>query len=171
MKREKNLQIIIIAIIISGTVFTLAVNRYVKNEIKKKLQAQAVELEKSYGKYEAYLNSFAELEEYFKDSKANEAATQKETAASEFQKWNIKLKELYKDIVSGLSDAEAKALEAEQNEWKKQRDIDALDAALRIRGTSDSVEYIKSQTESTKIRAYELLIRYKELLEAEVQLR
>ena len=168
MKKEKYLKLIITAIFISGILLTYAVNRYVASEIEKNMMLEATQMETSYGKYDYYINVFAEIESYFDKLKADEnfeqPKKQKEAAASEFQRWEMELRDLYRNIVAGLSDSEAKALETEQNEWKKQRDSDALDAVSRLRGSNDNTEYIKSQAESTKIRAYELLERYKELL-------
>ena len=86
-------------------------------------------------------------------------------ASNELKLWDSELNAIYDEILEHLDEKQTRNLVAEEREWMKERDRIAAEASKAVAGASlESVEYIASQAESTKLRAYELLDEYEYLL-------
>ena len=122
----------------------------------------------STGTYADYLKKFQEADA----AAAKESSTErgslpsgKSSAAVRLKYWETQLNSLYNEILSGLSDEEAAILSKDEQTWQEKKDDDAAAAASRAAGTSnENLEYLNSEIESTRERAYRLLEKYKKVL-------
>lgn len=89
----------------------------------------------------------------------------KTAAAGELKLWDSELNTIYNDILERLDKERSERLVEEQRAWLRTRDSLAMEAAKNSQGgSSESVEYTVSLTESTRQRAYELIEIYEEEL-------
>jgi Trk K+ transport system NAD-binding subunit len=87
------------------------------------------------------------------------------SASSQLRYWETQMNSVYQTIMSVLSTEEAAVLARDQQDWKKQREQNAAEAARNLAGSrQESTEYTLSQAEATRERAYELLERYRDRL-------
>lgn len=122
----------------------------------------------SSGTYADYLKKFQEADA----AAARESSTQKDSlpsgkssAAVRLKYWETQLNSLYNEILSGLSDEEAAILSKDEQTWQEKKDDDAAAAASRAAGTAnENLEYLNSEIDSTRERAYWLLEKYKKVL-------
>lgn len=122
------------------------------------------------GSYEDFQRKFRETEETIERIRAAENKNQSEVerqnaASSQLRYWETQMNSVYQTIMSVISTEEAAVLSRDQQDWKKQREKDAAEAARNSAGSrQESTEYTLSQAEATRQRAYELLERYRERL-------
>ena len=122
------------------------------------------------GSYEDFLRKFRETEETIARMRAAENKNQSDverqnSASSQLRYWETQMNSVYQTIMSVLSTEEAAVLSRDQQDWKKQREKDAAEAARNSAGSrQESTEYTLSQAEATRQRAYELLERYRDRL-------
>ena len=122
------------------------------------------------GSYEDFLKKFGETEETIARIRASESKNQSDverqnSASSQLRYWETQMNSVYQTIMSLLSTEEAAVLARDQQDWKKQREQDAAEAARNSAGSrQESTEYTLSQAEATRQRAYELLERYRDRL-------
>lgn len=89
----------------------------------------------------------------------------KSAASNELKLWDGELNTIYNEILDRLDKDRSASLVEEQRAWMKERDGLAMEAAKNSAGGSaESVEYIVSQIESTRQRAYDLVECYEALL-------
>lgn len=174
MKKYRILNLLIICVLIMGTVFTWFLDRYVEKEIKlMDMSSEAAgeetfpEGERAYYEYikrsleeaDARNQEIREANRYSSDIKLLNITS------TELKDWEAKLNVVYDEIIGSLEGQNAEQLAKEQQEWLIQRDINATRAAAGEKGSRGSLEYVKSQTESTRVRTYELLEKYSEIFE------
>ena len=122
------------------------------------------------GTYEEFLRKFGETEETIARIRAAEKKNQSDverqnSASSQLRYWETQMNSVYQTIMSVLSTEEAAVLARDQQDWKKQREQNAAEAARNSAGRrQESTEYTLSQAEATRERAYELLERYRDRL-------
>ena len=122
------------------------------------------------GTYEECLRKFGETEETIARIRAAEKKNQSDverqnSASSQLRYWETQMNSVYQTIMSVLSTEEAAVLARDQQDWKKQREQNAAEAARNLAGSrQESTEYTLSQAEATRERAYELLERYRDRL-------
>lgn len=89
------------------------------------------------------------------------SSSAKTAAASELKLWDSELNTIYNDILEKLDQERSEKLVEDHRAWMKTRDGLAMEAAKNSQGgSSESVEYTVSLTESTRQRAYELIEIY-----------
>lgn len=89
----------------------------------------------------------------------------KTAATNELRLWDSELNTIYNEILERLDREDSEKLVEEQRAWLKTRDSLAMDAAKKSQsGSMESLEYTVSLTESTRMRAYELVEIYEEIL-------
>lgn len=97
---------------------------------------------------------------------ANVNSSVKSAASGELKLWDSELNDIYNTLLERLDQEESEELVKEERTWLKERDSLAMDAAKKSSGgSSESIEYTISLTESTRQRAYELAQRYAQVLE------
>ena len=122
------------------------------------------------GTYEEFLRKFSETEETIARIRAAEKKNQSDierqnSASSQLRYWETQMNSVYQTIMSALSTEEAAVLARDQQDWKKEREQNAAEAARNSAGRrQESTEYTLSQAEATRERAYELLERYRDRL-------
>ena len=122
------------------------------------------------GSYEDFQRKFRETEDTIARIRASENKNQSEVerqnaASSQLRYWETQMNSVYQTIMSVISTEEAAVLSRDQQDWKKQREKDAAEAARNSAGSrQESTEYTLSQAEATRQRAYELLERYRDRL-------
>ena len=122
------------------------------------------------GSYEDFRRKFRETEDTIARIRASENKNQSEVerqnaASSQLRYWETQMNSVYQTIMSVISTEEAAVLSRDQQDWKKQREKDAAEAARNSAGSrQESTEYTLSQAEATRQRAYELLERYRDRL-------
>ncbi len=119
------------------------------------------------GKYEEFLAKFQDTERTLNrmESGRERDGRTSSQAVSELRYWETQLNLLYSTIMAALPEEEAVSLAREQQEWRKERERTAAEAAKNesvVQGQSR--EYTLSQARSTRDRAYELLEQYKDWL-------
>lgn len=78
-----------------------------------------------------------------------------------YKRWDVALNEIYGLLKKELSKNEMNLLRAEQRDWIKYRDDSASGSAAEFEGgTFESLTYISTQAELTKLRCYELVTLY-----------
>lgn len=132
--------------------------------------AQGKVLAEEAAKASYYRNRLSDLEAQIQKNRENQGSfsnnsSAKNMASNELKLWDSELNAIYDEILEHLDEKQAGNLVAEEREWMKERDRIAAEASKAVAGASlESVEYIASQAESTKLRAYELLDEYEYLL-------
>ena len=122
------------------------------------------------GSYEDFQRKFRETEDTIARIRASENKNQSEVerqnaASTQLRYWETQMNSVYQTIMSVISTEEAAVLSRDQQDWKKQREKDAAEAARNSAGSRlESTEYTLSQAEATRQRAYELLERYRDRL-------
>lgn len=122
------------------------------------------------GSYEEFLRKFGETEETIARMRAAEKKNQSEverqnSASSQLRYWETQMNSVYQTIMSVLSAEEAAMLARNQQDWKKQREQNAAEAARNSAGSrQERTSYTLSQAEATRERAYELLEQYRDRL-------
>lgn len=87
----------------------------------------------------------------------------KEAAATELERWDTALNEIYKDLKENLNKETFNKLEKEEIQWIKDRDSKAENAAKKFEGgTAEELERLSCLVEETKKRCYELVENYME---------
>ncbi len=120
--------------------------------------------------YEEFRKKFSETEATIEKMRASEKKNQSEverqnSASSQLRYWETQMNSVYQTIMSVISTEEAAMLSRDQQDWKKQREKEAAEAARNSAGSrQESTEYTLSQAEATRKRAYELLERYRDRL-------
>lgn len=90
----------------------------------------------------------------------------KARAESELKLWETELDGILETLEDILGEEAWQELQADQREWKIQRELRALDAARNQNATAlESVEYTASLTADTRARAYELVDLYADKLD------
>ncbi len=85
----------------------------------------------------------------------------KSAASNELKLWDGELVAIYNEILDRLDQEETEKLVEAQRAWMKERDSLAMEAVKNSAGgSSESVEYTISLTQSTRQRAYELVELY-----------
>lgn len=177
MKKAKILNITIALILFSGIALSWSVDRYIDAEKRKE---ESLSKEETYPISEEFLQEEKLYYEYLKSSldetELRNSSIRKENRGSpnikqlnifsaELKDWERKLEIIYDEIMRSLDDQQAEVLAKQQQEWRLQRDILATEAAMKASGSKASLEYVKSQVESTRLRAYELLEEYRGIFE------
>ncbi|MFD2627496.1 lysozyme inhibitor LprI family protein [Oceanobacillus kapialis] len=112
----------------------------------------------------AYRNKLVELEEQLAAEEKELGSTQRELtefAGKSFNMWDDALNEVYAELEKQLSKDEMESLREEQRAWVQTRDAKAAEEAAKYEGGSmESMQYISSQAQLTKERAYELITDY-----------
>lgn len=132
--------------------------------------AQGNVLAEEAAKASYYRNRLSDLEAQIQKNRENQSSmsnnsSAKNMASNELKLWDSELNAIYDEILEHLDEKQTRNLVAEEREWMKERDRIAEEASKAVAGASlESVEYIASQAESTKLRAYELLDEYEYLL-------
>ena len=121
-------------------------------------------------RYDEFLKKFQDTENTLleisrRNSRGRTGAEQKQEASAQLRYWETQLNALYQTIMGYLTDEEAAVLAREQQDWRRAREEKAAGAAKNSAGSpKESTEYMLSQAESTKERAYALLERYRDKL-------
>lgn len=121
-------------------------------------------------RYDEFLKKFQDTENTLleisrRNSRGRTGAEQKQEASAQLRYWETQLNALYQTIMSYLTDEEAAVLAREQQDWRRAREEKAAGVAKNSAGSpKESTEYMLSQAESTKERAYALLERYRDKL-------
>lgn len=118
--------------------------------------------------YEEFLDKFQATEtalEKLKEKNREDRTglARKNEASAELRYWETQLNSLYQTIMEKLSDEEAAIFAVNQQEWRKRRDTGAARSAAG--SPKESSEYIFSQANETRERAYALLSQYRDKLE------
>lgn len=88
------------------------------------------------------------------------------SASDELKLWDSELNAIYNAILETLDQEHSELLAVQQRAWMKERDSLAMEAAKNSSGSlGESGEYTASFTESTRLRAYELVEKYAAELE------
>lgn len=99
------------------------------------------------------------------DSADSNTYSMKALADKELKLWNREQNTIYEAVAENLSDDSRRQLEISQQDWIKERDIKAEEAAQKYSGgTMEELEYTASLAESTRIRAYQLIDDYQDFL-------
>lgn len=116
--------------------------------------------------YQKHLVSLDEqIKKIREESGDSNTYSMKALADKELKLWNMEQNTIYDTIAQVLSDEERKSLEVSQQNWVKNRDTKAVDAAKKFSGGSlEGLEYTASLAESTRERAYELVKEYSDVL-------
>lgn len=177
MKKTKILNILILLILLLGLAFSWSVDRYIDADSKKEAE---IPQEESAPIAESFLEGEKLYYEYIKKSldetkirnqgirKENQSGSnirQLNIFSSELKDWERKLDIIYDEILRSVDEQQAEALAKQQQEWRLQRDLLATEAASKESGSKASLEYVKSQVESTRLRAYGLLEEYRAVFE------
>ena len=187
---NRKLNQIILALLIIGALVTFWTGEAVRNLREQRVPAETAREEntvpetkvepaagpsinvrkRSSGRYEEFRRKFRETEETIARMRAAENKNQSDverqnSASSQLRYWETQMNSVYQTIMSVLSTEEAAVLSRDQQDWKKQREKDAAEAARNSAGSrQESTEYTLSQAEATRQRAYELLERYRDRL-------
>lgn len=90
----------------------------------------------------------------------------KARAEAELKLWEAELAAILKALEERLDAETVEKLYTQQREWQREKEAKALEAAKRQSGsTLEEVEYSVSLAESTRARAYELVMEYEAVLE------
>lgn len=112
----------------------------------------------------AYRNKLVELEEQLAAEEKELGSTQRELtefAGKSFNMWDDALNEVYAELEKQLPNDEMESLREEQRAWVQTRDAKAAEEAAKYEGGSmESMQYISTQAQLTKERAYELITDY-----------
>ena len=86
----------------------------------------------------------------------------------EFRLWEEERSRIVQAILGVLEDEEAAAFQSEEQEWLRERDVTARQAAGRFAGGAmEELEYTASLAVTTRERAYDLLDGYGNVLPQE----
>ena len=98
-------------------------------------------------------------------SEPNINSSARSVASNELKLWDSEMNTIYSTILERLNKKDSEVLVAEQRAWMKERDSLAMEAAKNsANGSSESIEYIISLIDSTRLRAYKLVEEYEEEL-------
>ncbi len=107
----------------------------------------------------------AQIKKMREESGDSNTYSMKALVDKELKLWNREQNTIYAAIFEDLNENDRKDLEASQQEWIKNRDVKAEEAAKKYSGGSlEELEYTASLTESTRSRAYDLVSEYIEIL-------
>lgn len=143
---------------------------YGKVESSAGVMGPTAHTEEGGSRYDEFLKKFQDTENTLleisrRNSRGRTGAEQKQEASAQLRYWETQLNALYQTIMSYLTDEEAAVLAREQQDWRRAREEKAAGATKNSAGSpKESTEYMLSQAESTKERAYALLERYRDKL-------
>lgn len=128
--------------------------------------AQAAVPEEGVDFYQKQLEELdSQIKKMREESEDSNTYSMKALADKELKLWNREQNMVYDAISQNLPDEEKEELEASQQEWTKNRDSKAEEAAKKYSGGSlEELEYTASLAESTRERAYDLIEEYKAVL-------
>ena len=114
---------------------------------------------------EEYISTLENLESkvqsMWKTLEDNSDLGRKRAAEQEYSLWDTELNKIYAMLQDKLSEEDMEALRMEEREWIKTRDKIALEASEHSKtGGIENYEYVKSLSDSTKTRTYELVEIY-----------
>ena len=114
------------------------------------------------------LEEVDELVESRRDSDAATAESLRRQADYEFRLWEEERSRIVQAILGVLGDEEAAAFQSAEQEWLRERDVTARQAAGRFAGGAmEELEYTASLAVTTRERAYALLDGYGSVLPRE----
>lgn len=131
--------------------------------------ADAIEQSDYYSgsRYEEFQKKFSDTEDLLSRMRTRSSSEMTETerrseASSELRYWETQMNALYQTLMEILPDEKAAVLSRDQQDWQKKRESAAAEASKNNSSDQSSgTEYILSEAESTRTRAYELLEKYK----------
>lgn len=156
------LQIVIIIIMLLGLLSNYISYRLLKDELDKKPDSAELAAGIEAGnKYEFYSMELSSIEEKMRllrsSNELSSVARKRSIAKNELQHWQDKTDELYKYILSELSEEDALLLAKEQKEWET--DINSTTSQ-----NQEDIKSIRDKSSLYKERADYLLEAYKLLL-------
>ncbi|MDM5228364.1 DUF1311 domain-containing protein [Cytobacillus sp. NJ13] len=137
-----------------------------QQESKSKAEDKNVsnDIDKNIGIKEIYMEKLNDIEKAATEIRQKDDDTTLGMTKSEeviLAKWDQILNEIYQVLEKQLSTTEMEKLRVEQRKWIAYRDDTAKEAAKKYEGgTMESLEYIASQTGTTKERSYDLVESY-----------
>ncbi|MBX9974434.1 lysozyme inhibitor LprI family protein [Cytobacillus firmus] len=137
-----------------------------QQESKSKAEDKNVskDKDKNIGNKEKYMEKLNDIEKAATEIRQKDNATTLGMTKSEeviLAKWDQILNEIYQVLEKQLSITEMEKLRVEQRKWIAFRDDTAKEAAKKYEGgTMEPLEYIASQTGTTKERSYDLVESY-----------
>ncbi len=121
-------------------------------------------------RYYHYLKFFGSMDVRYKSGKSLRYESVSEELAfyqNSLGEWEKGLNALVSDITATMAEEEAIKFTNSQNLWSDSKEKLAQEASSFIRDSRDKeIGYAKSQIESVRTRAYELLKNYKHILES-----
>lgn len=107
----------------------------------------------------------AQIKKMREESGNSNTYSMKALADKELKLWNRELDGIYAAAAEVLTEEDRQALETSQQAWIKSRDARAEEAAQKYSGGSlEELEYTASLAESARVRAYDLVEEYAEVL-------
>lgn len=192
MKKDKKLKIIIFSMLLVGILISIAVHFYIENSrkeylmnkenslyiLKKDFYSNKESEEQNYfpklendilsdAGYMSFIRRFEEIDKTIEELKTDKNnIDKKDMPYIELKHWEKELSTLYNNILLRATDEEIKEIVKSEQEWIKEREILAKEEADKKAGTyMEKIEYISSQARSTRQRAFELLEKYRNILD------
>lgn len=104
----------------------------------------------------------AQIQRIRKQDTDSNVYSMKTSAETEFKMWESEVNTIYNALLAILTEDEAAGLAADQQEWLKNRDVNAAESSGRNSPSVEGVGYAATLASLTRERAYELAGWYEE---------